>query len=291
MNSGLLSGGQNLSKRQTVFFLPVDPMNKEHKDPETVDLKAPCLARYLQTAWKKHQNTVYWVDIRLAQKIGLKFYQKRSNASILYNTLPADCVPKAIKMKTGEILYEKVYESPRMPPKISLRHDWRNELGSEVTRQAESSQQTQPKTPNPIVRTGRLVSTEPPSRSSVEEIDTRFLLGCENTNVSVQRSDQDKDADENVDADRVGTQRPVGSEQSIDLFTQREEIDIDFRVSGLPHAVVKQAENFRVRELVKKIESHPHRQAFQADSQQNVYNPFSDESKAMIRGMGNVRAI
>ena len=50
------------------------------------------------------------------------------------------------------------------------------------------------------------------------------------------------DADENVDADRVRTGRPVASEQSVDLFTQREEIDIDFRVSGLPHAVVKQAE-------------------------------------------------
>ena len=57
----------------------------------------------------------------------------------------------------------------------------------------------------------------------------------------------------------------MGSEQSIDLFTQRK--DIDFRVSGLPHAVVKQAENFRGRELVMKIESHPHRQALQADLQ------------------------
>ena len=52
---------------------------------------------------------------------------------------------------------------------------------------------------------------------------------------------------------------------------------------------MKQAENFSVRELVKKIESHPHREALQADLQQNnVYNPFSDESKAMIREMGNV---
>ena len=59
--------------------------------------------------------------------------------------------------------------------------------------------------------------------------------------------------------------------------------------SGLPHAVVKQAENFRVRELVNNIESHPHRQALQTDLQQNnAYNPFSDESKAMIREMGNV---
>ena len=133
---------------------------------------------------------------------------------------------------------------------------------------------------------------EQPSGSSAQEIDKRVLLDCESTNVrtgrlvsscvpvSVERLDQDKDADKNVDADHVRTVRPVESEQSIGLFTQREEIDIDFRVSGLPQAVVKQAENFRVRELVKKIESHPHRQAIQADLQQNnACNPFSDESE------------
>ena len=71
------------------------------------------------------------------------------------------------------------------------------------------------------------------------------------------------------------------------VFTQ--EIDIDFRVSGLPHAVVIQADNFRVRELVKKIGTHLHRAPLQADLQQNnVYNPFSKNSKAMIREMGNV---
>ena len=67
-------------------------------------------------------------------------------------------------------------------------------------------------------------------------------------------------------------------------------MEIDFRVSVLPDAVVKQAENFRVRELVKKIDSHPHRNTLQADLQQNnTYNPFSDESKAMIREMANVK--
>ena len=92
INSGLILGGQDLSKRQTVFFLPVDPMDKEHKDPETIDLGAPSLARYMHKAWKKDQNTVYWVDIKLAQKKGLKFYQTRPNAIILYHTLPAYCI-------------------------------------------------------------------------------------------------------------------------------------------------------------------------------------------------------
>ena len=53
---------------------------------------------------------------------------------------------------------------------------------------------------------------------------------------------------------------------------------------------MKQAENSRVRELVKQIENHPHRQARQQDLQQsNAYNPFSENSKKMIKDMGNVK--
>ena len=38
-NSGLIAGGQNLSKeRQTVFFMAVNPMDKEDKDPYKLDL-------------------------------------------------------------------------------------------------------------------------------------------------------------------------------------------------------------------------------------------------------------
>ena len=65
--------------------------------------------------------------------------------------------------------------------------------------------------------------------------------------------------------------------------------DIDFRVPGLSHAVVKESENFSVQELVKMIESHPHREALQVDLQQNnVYNAFSSNSKEIIRELDNV---
>ena len=97
-----------MSIRPTVFFLLVNPLDKEHKDPETIDLEAPRLAQYMHTAWTKHQNTVYWVDINLVLKKGLKFYQARSNAIIFCNTLPASCIPKAVRMETGENIYEKV---------------------------------------------------------------------------------------------------------------------------------------------------------------------------------------
>ena len=94
-------------------------------------------------------------------------------------------------METGEIIYEKVYESPRPPPKISLRKNWMKELGPEVARQAEGSQPTQPN-PNPIHRTGRPVVTKQTSRSSAQEIDTRFSLDCENTNLFVERLEKDE---------------------------------------------------------------------------------------------------
>ena len=86
------------------------------------------------------------------------------------------------------------------------------------------------------------------------------------------------------DEDQTRTGRPVGGQES----TKVEEIDIDIRVPELSLAVVKEAEHFRVKELVKKIESHPHREALQADLQQNsAYNPFSEESKKMTKDMGN----
>ena len=82
---------------------------------------------------------------------------------------------------------------------------------------------------------------------------------------------------EHVEEDQTGTGRPV-------LVDQKEEHEIDFRVPGLSHAVVKEAEYFRVHELLQRIENHRHREALHADLQQNdVYNQFSKKSKAMIR--------
>ena len=58
-NSGLTPGGQNSSKRQTIFFLPVDPGDKSHKDPEKIDLSVPRHAQHPHKAWKKHQDAVF----------------------------------------------------------------------------------------------------------------------------------------------------------------------------------------------------------------------------------------
>ena len=123
INNGLIPGGQNSSKRQTVFFLPIDPRDRDHQDPEHIDLNVPRRAQYLHSAWKKHQDAVFWVDIDLAFRKGLHSIRLDRMQYILQGTLPAYCIPKVVRLKTGEVLYEKSYMSLRPPPKISLRHD------------------------------------------------------------------------------------------------------------------------------------------------------------------------
>ena len=142
INNGLIPGGQNSCKKQTVFFLLIDHRDKGHQDLAKIDFNEPRRAQHLHSARKKHQDTVFWVDIKLAIQKGLTFYQTRSNAIILQETLPAYCIPKVVRLKTGEVLYEKSYMSLRPPPKISLRldHDWTRgkvQLGSTVDQQPE----------------------------------------------------------------------------------------------------------------------------------------------------------
>ena len=126
-----------------------------------IDLNIPRHAQYLHNAWKRHQDAVYWVDINLAIKKGFTFYQTRSNAIILQETLPGNCIPKVVRMKNWRSLMRKVYVSPRPPPKISLKHEWKRELGSEHAQRSEAGQfsgsfQSNQPTLNPIrERSGR----------------------------------------------------------------------------------------------------------------------------------------
>ena len=59
INNGLIPRGQDSSRRQTVFFLPIDPRDETHKDPKHIDFSVPRRAQYLHSA-------VFWVDIDLA---------------------------------------------------------------------------------------------------------------------------------------------------------------------------------------------------------------------------------
>ena len=173
--------------KQTVFLTAVNLVIKEHKDPYEIGLEAPRLAWHRQKKWRRHQDTVYWVDIQLAQQKGFKFYQTRSNPIILYDTLQAYCIPKVIMMEFGEIIYDKVCASPRLPPKISFQDNWMEELDSEVAGDGENSQQTQPNSKTQLSRMERPASEQPPGLLT-QEIGNDVLFGCESTNSRTGRS-------------------------------------------------------------------------------------------------------
>ena len=204
-------------------------MDKSHKDPDEIELNVPRRAQYLHNAWKRHQDAVNWVDINLALRKGLQFYQTRSNAIILQETLPACCIPKVVRLKTGEVLNEKVYMSPRPLPKISLTHEWKRELVSEharqpegeVARQAKFFQPTQP-TPNPIRdRSGRPDDMQDGRKTSrSEEINVNSF--CEELSSSertgrpvetdlIQTGSSEDSKSLNVEQTHDRTDRPVAT--------------------------------------------------------------------------------
>ena len=258
------------------------------------------------------RDAVYWVDIDVAILIGLSFYQTRSNAIILQDTLPVYCIPKVVKLKNGELLYEIVFMSPRLPPKIPLKHECTRELGQKVAREPEGEVARkatiyQPTQPNPIrdragrpadMQDGRNTSrsqeidgnsfTEEPCSSyrkwRLVVSDDKMSLNVEQTHNSTGRpvairhtaaaqddSQVSHEADTlNVD-DEVLRQR---MENSIAVHDENHEpmmvneADMDFRIPGLPHSVVKDAQSTSVRELIQKTANHPARHALQQDLRQ-----------------------
>ena len=289
-------------------------------------------------AWKRHQDAVYWVDINLAIEKVLKFYQTLSIAIILQETRPAYCIPKVARMETGEVIYEKVYMSPRPPPKISLKHEWKRELGSEHAQRSEvgqlsrSFQSNQPipipsrdRSGQPVVKDDTRTVQDERKTSRSQEIDVtseRTERPVVETSVIQARSSEDsKDPNvgtahertrrlvvetntENVPDSsqtrscqesetfklRERTERPVVDHDNVSHEqTMLNEVNMDFRIPGLPHSVVKHAKSASVRELIQKIENHPDRHALQQDLRQNQsYNPFSPDSKKMIQEVGNI---
>ena len=80
-------------------------------------------------------------------------------------------------MKSGVVIYEKVYASLLPPPKMSSKDNWMKELDSEVAGGSEDSQQIQPKSTIQLSRTERRVS-EQPSGSLTQEIENVSCLAA-----------------------------------------------------------------------------------------------------------------
>ena len=291
-----------------MFFLPVDPRKEDHKDPEYIDYSATRLARYVQNAWKRHQDTVFWVDIDLGIREGLMFYQTRSNAIILQGTLPAHCIVRVGRLKNGEVLYERQYLSPRPPPKISLKHDlnWNKgqDQGSTVehrpvgkvvqqslgeTLQSGSSNPSQ--SPKPIEdRTEQPVTQEIVGKLQ-EELSSSDRSGQPDKEGEkrVRNHDRSGQPDREERLHKVQEDCHLKNRDDADKFNlAMDDENIDFNISGIPDATVKRSQSFNIHDLIQRIASHPQKEAIQNDLEQHQsFNPFSDESKVAIMDLGN----
>ena len=176
------------------------------------------------TAHGRNIKTRYFGLILILRfKKGLTFYQTRSNAIIFQGTLPAYCILKVVRLKTGEVLYEKKYMCPRPPPKISLRHDhdWtkaNDELGSTVEQQ-------------PV---GKLV------QQSVEKFNTKRSPNQPNQNPSQSVIDRGKP--EHTD-DMFDVKGETSRSHEIDEKGLHEEL-VSSERSGKPERL---SENIRVK--------------------------------------------
>ena len=251
----------------------------------------------------------FWVDIDLAIKEGLTFYQTRSNAIILQGTLPAHCIVKVERLKSGEKLYDRQYVSARPPPKISLKHDhdWtkgNDQLGSTVEHQPVGKLVQQSFGEVPQAGSSKPTQFPKPIKDRTEKLVTQEIVG----KLQGERSSSDrtgepvKDEDKRVmkDHDRTGKLVAASSHkvQEVGSLEHREDADkfnlaiddenIDFNISGVPNAMVKRSHSINVHNLIQQIENHPQRQALQSDLQQHLaLNPFSKESKDAIMAAGN----
>ena len=177
----------------------------------------------------------------------------------------------------------------------------------EVARQAKFFQPTQP-TPSPIRdRSGRIDDMQDGRNTSrPQEINVNsFNEGLSSSDRTVRLVVSEDMMSLNVEQTHDRTVRPVAllhtsaaqddsqvcheadtpnvhdevlrkrMEKSITVHDENHEpmmvneADMDFRIPGLPHSVVRNAQSTSVRQLIQKIENHPDRHSLQKDLQLN----------------------
>ena len=192
---------------------------------------------------------------------------------------------ETVRQQEGEVVRQtKFFQSTQPTPNpirdISGRPDNRKD-GGNTSRFQEINVNSFNEELSSSDRTGRLVETEVNQTRSSEDSKS---LNVEQTHDRTGRPVTDTAAVQhdtqvyheantlNVD-DEVFHKR---MEKSIVVHDENHEpmmvieADMDFKIPGLPHSVVKHTQSTSVRQLIQKIEIHPNRHALQQDLRQNI---------------------
>ena len=211
---------------------------------------------------------------------------------------------ETVRQPEGEVVRQTKFFQSTQPTPNSIRdrsgRPDNMQDGGNTSRSEEISVKSCNEEPSSSDRTGRLVKTEEIQACSSEDSKS---LNLEQTHDRTGRLVTDTAAvqddsqvyheantlniDDEVLRERMEKSIVVHDENHEPMMVN--EADMNFKIPGPPHSVVKHAQRTSVRQLIQKIENHPNRHALQQDLRQNQsFNFFSPESKQMIRDVGNI---
>ena len=61
-----------------------------------------------KSKWKVSEDAVYWIHLARAQEKKLKFWQTRSRAIVVHDSVPADCIEKVVSENADKTLCQRL---------------------------------------------------------------------------------------------------------------------------------------------------------------------------------------
>ena len=111
----------------------------DNPDEELSDDLSKLRKIHCHSTWKNTQDAAYWINFVRAQDKGLRFWQTRSQAEIVHNSVPTDCIDKVIPQKGERTLFERL-STPRPAPKIVIKSAWQSQQQQQPHQQQQDSE-------------------------------------------------------------------------------------------------------------------------------------------------------
>ena len=135
---GIYIWRSKFKQKQEVFFLSVDPMGKNHRNPGKIDHSFSRHAQFLHTVWKKpSRRSIFERHQSCAEdeiEVLSNFVECNHPSKEISSLLQSEkCWDRMLSNQQND----KAHMSPRPSPKISLKNEWKRELESEHAQQSE----------------------------------------------------------------------------------------------------------------------------------------------------------
>ena len=121
----------NMDDKQFSSHLSIWYLRLNHEEIFTSDDFTEPRMEHYRCKWRPSQDAVYWVNLARAQDEGLQFWQTRSDAIVVYCSVPPECIHKVISRNGVRVLFERL-ATRRPPPKVVLK-SWQTQKQQQDT--------------------------------------------------------------------------------------------------------------------------------------------------------------